>query len=131
MVCRCVIFNFQARVGIRDVGMSRNFRRGLLRSLGHSTGRGVCAKMAGDGKIEVRTVGVEGDGVIDFGALRDAVDESVAIVSIQWVNTETGVVQDVGAIGGLCRERGVVFHFAAPQWVGKMETLLEDRKRVA
>lgn len=95
-------------------------------SVEHSAVRGVCSQMENDGEVEVRTVGVDGDGVIDFGALRDAVDESVAMVSIQWVNNETGVVQDVGAIGELCRERGVVFHCDGTQWVGKMETCLEE-----
>ena len=102
-------------------------------SVEHSAVRGICGQMESDGDwgIEVRTVGVEGDGVIDFDALREAVDDDVAVVSIQWVNNETGVVQDVGAIGELCRERGAVFHCDATQWVGKMETSLEgeDPKR--
>ena len=94
-------------------------------SVEHSAVRGTCTQMVSDGEIELRTVGVDGDGVIDFEALRDAVDESVGLLSIQWVNNETGVVQDVGAIGELCRERGAVFHCDATQWVGKMETCLE------
>ncbi len=94
-------------------------------SVEHSAVRELCEQLGSGDAFEVRTVGVDGDGVIDFSALEDAVDESVGMVSIQWVNNETGVVQDVGRIGGLCRERGVVFHCDATQWVGKMETCVD------
>jgi len=97
----------------------------------HSAVRGVCSQLESDGEIEVRTVGVDGDGVIDLDELSRMLDRTsesfggVAVLSVQWVNNETGVVQDVGAIGALCRERGVVFHCDATQWVGKMEACLE------
>jgi len=100
-------------------------------SVEHSAVRGVCAQLENDGEIEVRTVGVDGDGVIDFDELSAMLDQpsehfgGVGLLSIQWVNNETGVVQDVGAIGEMCRERGVVFHCDATQWVGKMETCVE------
>ncbi len=100
-------------------------------SVEHSAVRGACEQISvggegGEGgEVEVRIVGVDGDGVIDFESLKEAVDDSVAVLSVQWVNNETGVVQDVGAIGELCRERGVVFHCDGTQWVGKMETGVE------
>tara|TARA_R110000868_G_scaffold119469_1_gene316702 strand:- start:440153 stop:441358 length:1206 start_codon:yes stop_codon:yes gene_type:complete len=91
----------------------------------HSAVRELCEQLEAAGMIELRTVGVDGDGVVDAVALGEAVDDSVGMVSIQWVNNETGVVQDVGKIGELCRARGVVFHCDATQWVGKMETCVD------
>ena len=46
------------------------------------------------------------------------------LVSIMHVNNETGVVQDVAAIGALCRERGVRLHVDAAQSVGKLPLAL-------
>ncbi len=71
--------------------------------------------------VEVRWAAVDGRGVVSLDSLRKVVDASVGVVSIQWANNETGVVQPVEEIGKLCRERGVVFHCDGTQWVGKME----------
>ncbi len=45
--------------------------------------------------------------------------DDVALVSVQWANSETGVIQDVAAIGRICRGRGIPFHVDAVQWAGK------------
>ncbi len=69
-------------------------------------------------------------GVIDLDALRNVLHEraaDIAIVSIMWVNNETGVVQPVREIGALCREHGVRFHTDAVQWVGKAGTAVHDQ----
>jgi cysteine desulfurase len=44
------------------------------------------------------------------------------LVSVQWANNETGVIQPIGAIAERCRAVGAVFHCDATQWVGKMPT---------
>jgi cysteine desulfurase len=49
-----------------------------------------------------------------------ALREDTRLVSIMHVNNETGVIQDVAAIGSLCRARGVRFHVDAAQSVGKV-----------
>ncbi len=58
------------------------------------------------------------------GALLEQGD--VAIVSVQWANNETGVVQPVREIAALCRAKGVLFHCDATQWVGKMPTSISE-----
>lgn len=63
----------------------------------------------------------DGSGLVDLDALPALLD-GATVASIQWTNNETGVVQDVRAIGALCRERGVAFHCDATQWVGKEPT---------
>jgi cysteine desulfurase len=60
------------------------------------------------------------DGVLDLDVLRAALREDTQLVSVMHVNNETGVTQDIEAIGGLCRERGVLFHTDAAQSVGKL-----------
>ena len=68
---------------------------------------------------EVRVVPVDRDGVVEPAALEELVDDSVAVVSVQWANHETGVVQPVERIGEVCRGRGAVFHCDGVQWIGK------------
>jgi cysteine desulfurase len=49
-------------------------------------------------------------GRLDLGQLRDAITPQTILVSIQAANQEIGTLQDVAAIGAICRERGVLFH---------------------
>ncbi len=60
------------------------------------------------------------DGRIDANALRDAICDDTALVSVMLVNNEIGVVQDIAELGAACRERGVLFHVDAAQAAGKL-----------
>ncbi|MDB6090523.1 MAG: IscS subfamily cysteine desulfurase [Gammaproteobacteria bacterium] len=59
-------------------------------------------------------------GRIDPDAVRAALRPDTVLVSIMYVNNEIGVMQDIGAIGALCRARGVAFHTDAAQGAGKV-----------
>ena len=59
-------------------------------------------------------------GRIDPEIVRAALRPDTVLVSIMYVNNEIGVMQDIGAIGALCRDRGVAFHTDAAQAVGKI-----------
>ncbi len=59
-------------------------------------------------------------GHIDLQQLADLLKAPVTLVSAQWVNNETGVIQPVEEIARLCRDRGVLFHTDASQAVGKL-----------
>ncbi|NNG17424.1 MAG: cysteine desulfurase [Gemmatimonadales bacterium] len=64
------------------------------------------------------------DGLIDFAELDRGLEEGPAVVSVMWVNNETGVVQPVDAVAERCENRGVVFHTDAVQAVGKLPVSL-------
>ena len=68
----------------------------------------------------VEMVGVDTSGRVLLEDLETALEEPADLVSIQWVNNETGVVQPLEAIAALCLERGVPLHTDAAQAVGKM-----------
>lgn len=51
---------------------------------------------------------------------RDALRPDTQLVSLMWVNNETGVIQDIEALAPLLRERGILFHVDAVQAVGKL-----------
>ena len=53
---------------------------------------------------------VDGEGYVDLDKLRNSITDKTILVSIQHANQEIGTVQDIDAIGGICRERGVLFH---------------------
>jgi cysteine desulfurase len=59
-------------------------------------------------------------GRVAVGEVERALREDTRLVSIMHVNNETGVIQDIVAIGSLCRARGVRFHVDAAQSVGKL-----------
>jgi len=60
------------------------------------------------------------DGLIDLNELDAAFTDRTALVSIMHVNNETGVVQDIEAVGERCRARGVLLHVDAAQSAGKL-----------
>jgi cysteine desulfurase len=70
--------------------------------------------------FEVTYLDVLPNGLIDFEALKAALRPTTLLVSVMAVNNEIGVIQDVAAIGALCREHGVLFHVDAAQATGKI-----------
>lgn len=60
------------------------------------------------------------DGLIDPDALEAAITDDTVLVSIMHSNNETGVVQDLAAIGERCRRHGVLLHTDAAQSIGKV-----------
>ena len=71
---------------------------------------------------------VQEDGLVDLQRLRDAIRPDTILISILFVNNEIGVIQDIAAIGAMCRERGIVFHVDAAQATGKVAIDLEKLK---
>ena len=63
---------------------------------------------------------VQEDGLLDFEVLKAAIRPDTILVSVMLVNNEIGVIQDIPAIGALCRERGIIFHVDAAQATGKV-----------
>ncbi|CAD5371968.1 cysteine desulfurase (tRNA sulfurtransferase), PLP-dependent [Rubrivivax sp. A210] len=70
--------------------------------------------------FEVSYLDVKEDGLLDLELLRAALQPDTILVSVMAVNNEIGVVQDMAAIGALCRSRGVLFHVDAAQASGKI-----------
>ena len=64
---------------------------------------------------------VREDGLLDFESLKAAIRPDTILISVMLVNNEIGVIQDISAIGALCRERGIIFHVDAAQATGKVE----------
>jgi cysteine desulfurase len=70
--------------------------------------------------FEVTYLDVEANGLLDLNKFKDALRKDTIVVSVLLVNNEIGVIQDITAIGTMCRERGIVFHVDAAQATGKV-----------
>jgi cysteine desulfurase len=64
---------------------------------------------------------VQPDGLLDFEAFKAAIRPDTILASVMFVNNEIGVIQDIPALGALCRERGVIFHVDSAQATGKID----------
>ena len=78
--------------------------------------------------FEVTYLGVQENGLIDLEELKAAIRNDTILISVMWVNNEIGVVQDIPAIGEICRERKIIFHVDAAQACGKVPVDVEAAK---
>ncbi len=69
---------------------------------------------------EVTYLSVDASGRINLDELRKAIRPDTILVSIMWVNNETGVIQPMKEIGKICEEKGVLLMSDATQAVGKI-----------
>jgi len=67
----------------------------------------------------------QSDGLLNLDQLRAAIQPDTVLVSVMHANNEIGVIQQVSAIGAICRERGVLFHCDAAQSFGKIPVDVE------
>jgi len=96
--------------------------KGVALALGEKKGRHIIVSKIEDFPVlnsaralerqgfKVTYLEVDGEGFVDLDRLRNSITDQTILVSIQHANQEIGTVQDIDAIGGICREKGVLFH---------------------
>lgn len=77
---------------------------------------------------EVTYLDVEANGLLDLAKLQAAMRADTVVVSVMMVNNEIGVVQDIAAIGEMCRANGTIFHVDSAQAAGKVDIDLQALK---
>jgi len=70
--------------------------------------------------FEASYLDVQEDGLLDLDRFKAALRPDTILASVMLVNNEIGVIQDIAAIGAICRERGIIFHVDAAQATGKV-----------
>jgi cysteine desulfurase len=70
--------------------------------------------------FEATYLDVDAEGMVPIAAFEAALRPDTIVASVMMVNNEIGVVQDVAAMGEICRKRGIVFHVDAAQATGKV-----------
>ena len=69
---------------------------------------------------EVTVLPVLPSGLLDIAVFEAALRPDTVLASVMMVNNETGVIQDIAALGAICRAKGVIFHVDAAQAAGKV-----------
>jgi len=87
-----------------------------------------CMKQLEREGFEITRLNPKEDGLLMLSDLEAALRKDTILVSVMHVNNETGVIQDIGAIGDLLRGKGIIFHVDAAQSAGK---LLIDLKQLS
>ena len=78
-----------------------------------------CEYLAHNEGFELTILPVNQQGFVDPEAVGRSIRTDTILVSVMAANNETGAIQPVSTIGQICRERGVLFHTDAVQWIGK------------
>ena len=96
--------------------------KGVALALGEKKGRHIITSRIEDFAVlhsaralekqgfQVTYLGVDEHGRLDLDQLREAITPQTILVSVQAANQEIGTLQDVAAVGAICRERDVLFH---------------------
>lgn len=88
----------------------------------HSAVRELLTDMESRGESRVHWLETDANGVVKLDSLAESLASRPAIVSVQWVNNETGIIQPVAQIAALCNSVNVPFHCDGVQWTGKETT---------
>lgn len=112
-------------LAIKGVAAVARGRHIVTSAIEHKAVLDTCAQLERDG-FEVTRVAPTATGRIEAAAVADAIRADTVIVSVMHANNEIGTVNDIAAIGALCRERGVPFHVDAAQSAGKLAIDLES-----
>jgi len=86
-----------------------------------------CRQLEREG-YEVTYLEPEPNGLLDLEKFENALRDDTILVSVMHVNNEIGVIQDIAAIGEICRDRKIVFHVDAAQSAGKVEIDMDKLK---
>ncbi|WP_438951979.1 IscS subfamily cysteine desulfurase [Porticoccus sp.] len=86
-----------------------------------------CRELEREG-FEVTYLDPDTDGIIQPQVVADAIREDTTLVSLMHVNNEIGTINDIAAIGEICRDRKVFFHVDAAQSTGKLAIDLQAMK---
>jgi len=107
-----------------------NQRRGkhiITMKTEHKAVLDTCRQLEREG-FEVTYLDPQSDGLLDIKVLEAAMRDDTTVVSIMHVNNEIGVIQDIAAIGELCRSKRILFHVDAAQSAGKVAIDLSELK---
>ncbi|TSA20567.1 MAG: IscS subfamily cysteine desulfurase [Betaproteobacteria bacterium] len=78
--------------------------------------------------FEVTYLPVQENGLLDLEVFKAAIRPDTILMSVMFVNNETGVIQDIAAIGEICRAKGILLHVDSAQAAGKVEIDLAKLK---
>lgn len=106
-------------LALKGVALSRGSGHIVTTKIEHSAVLDTCRWLERRG-FRVTYLDVDSEGFVSLADVEAALTPDTIVVSVMHANNEVGTIQDIAAIGALCRERGVLFHTDATQGVGKI-----------
>ncbi len=94
-------------------------KRVIISSVEHPAVSGAASFLESLG-VQITKLNVNGDGLIEPAALKEAMGDDVALVSVMWANNETGAIFDIAKMADIAHEYGALFHTDAVQAIGKI-----------
>jgi cysteine desulfurase len=85
-----------------------------------------CARALELGGFEITYLDVDEKGLLDLRHLAAAITNKTSLISVMAINNEIGVIQNIHAIGEICKRHNVIFHTDAAQAVGKIPLDVQD-----
>ncbi|PID28148.1 MAG: cysteine desulfurase NifS [Candidatus Cloacimonadota bacterium] len=92
----------------------------IISATEHSSVREVAKRLEKNG-YEVTEISVDREGFLDLEELKRSIRKDTILVSVIYANYEIGTIQDISAIGKICRDNGIIFHSDAAQAFGKLK----------
>jgi cysteine desulfurase len=83
-----------------------------------------CKRLQKEG-FDVTFIDPPKDGVVTAKMVEEVMRPDTILVTLMWANNEIGTINEIEAIGKLCKSKNVLLHTDATQWVGKMPTNVE------
>ncbi len=111
-----------AAEGCRDKG-----RHIITTKIEHPAVLRTCDYLEENG-YQVTRLDVDRDGLVDPENLKAAIRPDTVLISVMFANNEIGVLEPVGEIGAIARERGILFHTDAVQAFGQVPIDVEEMK---
>lgn len=109
----------------RSTGLRKSARI-LTTAVEHSSILKMCSFLALN-DVEIEYIKISEEGLVDAGDLRSLLTQrSADLVSVQWVNNETGIMQNLKEITAVCKEFEAPFHTDAAQSIGKLKFRIKD-----
>ncbi len=106
-------------LALKGLALARGHGHIITAKTEHSAVLDTCRWLERRG-FRITYLDVDREGFISLDELEHAIAPDTFVVSIMYANNEVGTLQDIAAIGALCRERGVLFHTDATQAIGKV-----------
>jgi len=91
----------------------------ITSSVEHQAVLQCCEYLAEQEDFELTCLPVDHEGLVSPESLAAAIRPDTILVSVMAANNEIGTVQPVAELGAICRQRGILFHTDAVQWLGK------------
>lgn len=112
--------NNLAFFGLSRSTLGKKRKKIIISTIEHASIFEICEALKREG-FKIIEIPIDHEGLIDMRKLEKEVNENTLLVSVIHVNNEIGTIQDIEAIGEICKKKGAYFHSDCAQSFGKLK----------